>query len=117
MENTIPDPAKQRRKVVEEGGEVVTKRYQDRTNNEMYENFKEEYCDIVAREMEKKKTIIVKKLEGQPHNEDKQKRMEYANRLPGLFPGRAWYIGHRPKETYPLCNHTTGLCKECEAAN
>ena len=83
----------------------------------MYENFKEEYCDIIAQKMEKKKTIIVKKLEGRPHNEDKQKRLEYANRLPSLFPGRAWYIGHRPMETVPLCNHTTGLCKECEAAN
>ena len=47
MENTIPEPAKHTGKAVEVEGETVPTRYQDKTDRECYENFKEECQDLV----------------------------------------------------------------------
>jgi hypothetical protein len=116
LENTIPEPAKLRGKVVEEGGEVVAKRYQDRTNSEMYSNFKDEYSESVRKAMKTKKRKLLEKLENRPENNDKQHRTQYANTLPEQFPSFTWYVKLRPEETVPMCDHTTGLCRYCESA-
>ena len=41
LENTIPEPAKHTGKAIEDGGETLPKRYQDRTDSECYGQFKE----------------------------------------------------------------------------
>ena len=116
LENTIPEPSKQTGKTIEEEGETLPKRYQDRTNAEMYESFKEEYEGKVKLEMIKKANDIRTQLEQRKDSDDKKRRMDYANSLIGVFPSLDWYIRKRPKETKPLTDHTTGLCRLCEAA-
>ena len=116
IEITIPEPAKQTGKVVEEDGETVPTRYQDRTDRECYNSFSEDCADQVRSEMTKKSEELIRQLIGRPDTADKQRRMEYAQTLTDKFPGLVWYIKQRPKETKPLCDHTTGLCHLCEAA-
>ena len=41
LENTIPEPAKHTGKAIEDGGETLPKRYQDKTDNECYGQFME----------------------------------------------------------------------------
>ena len=116
IENTIPEPSKQTGKVIEEEGETVPTRYQDRTNREMYECFKEDYKVKIEAEMTKKANEMRRQLASRKDSEDKQRRLDYVKSLPGVFPSLDWYIGKRPKETKPLTDHTTGLCRLCEAA-
>ena len=115
LENTILEPANKKRKVIEDGDDIVPKRYQDRTDKEMYINFQEECNESVKRAMERKKIMVLAKLESRPDNEYKEQRMQYAEKLTDKFPGIAWYIGLKPLEIVPLCDHTTGLCKDCES--
>ena len=116
LETTIPEPAKHTGKAIEEGGETVPTRYQDKTDKECYENFKEECEEKVKMEMTKVSQEMILKLSKRPDTVDKERRLEYAQSLPDKFPGPDWYIGQRPPETKPLCDHTTGLCHVCESA-
>ena len=116
LENTIPEPAKHTGKAIEEGGETVPTRYQDRTDREVYENFKEDCSEKVKVEMAKVGQEMRNKLVKRIDSVDKQRRLEYAGSLPELFPSLDWFIKQRPAETKPLCDHTTGLCHLCEAA-
>ena len=116
LENTIPEPAKHTGKAIEDGGETVPKRYQDKTDRECYEHFEEDCGGKVRVEMVKIAEDIVSKVSGRKESIDKQRRLEYAQSLPKKFPGLNWYISQRPPETKPLCDHTTGLCHICEAA-
>ena len=116
MENTIPEPAKQFGKTIEEGGEIVSTRYQDKTDRECYMNFVEECQEKIKMEMKKVADQIMISLSTRPDTADKKRRLEYAISLPDKFPSQDWFIQQRPKETKPLCNHTTGLCHLCEAA-
>ena len=81
MENTIPEPAKHTGKAVEVEGETVPTRYQDKTDRECYENFKEECQDLVKIEMAKSGQKLIEKLTGRADSADKQKRLEYAQHL------------------------------------
>lgn len=116
MENTIPEPAKHTGKALEEGGETVTTRYQDKTDKECFINFKEECEGKIKVEMKKVADEMIRNLSKRPDTADKRRRLEFAESLPDKFPSLDWYIQQRPKETKPLCNHTTGLCHLCEAA-
>ena len=91
-------------------------RYQDRTDREVYENFKEECSEKVKVEMAKVGQEMRNKLVKRIDSVDKQRRLEYAHSLSELFPSLDWFIKQRPAETKPLCDHTTGLCHLCEAA-
>ena len=91
-------------------------RYQDRTNSEMYESFKDECREKVKDEMTKHANDMIKKLTNRKESADKQQRLDYANSLKDLFPSFDWYIKQRPPETKPLTDHTTGLCHLCESA-
>ena len=116
LENTIPEPAKHTGKAIEEGGQTVPTRYQDKTDKECYENFKEECEEKVKVKMTKVANEMISNLTNRPDTMDKQRRLEYAQSLPDKFPSPDWYIAQRPAETKPLCDHTTGLCHVCESA-
>ena len=116
IESTIPEPAKHTGKAIEEEGETVPTRYQDRTNSEMYESFKDECREKVKDEMTKHANDMINKLTNRKESADKQQRLDYANSLKDLFPSFDWYIKQRPPETKPLTDHTTGLCHLCESA-
>ena len=81
MENTIPEPAKHSGKALEVDGETVPTRYQDKTDRECYENFKEECQDIIQVEMAKAGQSLLEKLTNRPDSADKQRRLEYAQHL------------------------------------
>ena len=143
MENTIPEPAKHTGKAMEVEGETVPTRYQDKTDKEFYENFKEECKEKVKVEMTKASQDLMRKLAGRPDSTDKQRRLAYADQLTERFacslstqlhqavcmqpaniycnfvfrfPSLDWYVDQRPPQTKALCDHTTGLCHLCEAA-
>jgi hypothetical protein len=81
MENTIPEPAKHTGKAIEVEGETVPTRYQDKTDRECYENFKEECQEPVKIEMAKSGQKLFEKLTGRADTADKQKRLDYAQHL------------------------------------
>ena len=116
LDNTIPEPAKHSGKAIVEEGETVPLRYQDRTDREMYESFKEDCKQKIEVEMAKHAVNMKKKLSDRKDSEDKQRRQDYADSLPQQFPSLDWYVKQRPTETKPLTDHTTGLCHLCEAA-
>ena len=113
-ENTIVEPAKHRS--VRDEGETVPTRYQDKTDQECYESFKEDCSEKIKIEMTKVAQEMKLSLVNRPNTLDKQRRMEYAESLPNKFPSFDWYIDRRPPETKPLCDHTTGLCHVCESS-
>ena len=98
------------------GGETIPKRYQDRTDDECYVQFRESCAGKVHCEMIKVAEEMVDKLTTRKDSIDKHRRLVYAQELPEKFPSLSWYIRQRPPETKPLCDHTTGLCHICEAA-
>ena len=81
MENTIPEPAKHRGKAKEADGETLATRYQDKTDKEFFENFKEECKDKVKIEMTKISRELIAKLGGRPETADKMRRLQYAQQL------------------------------------
>ena len=115
-EITILEPAKHTGKAVCDDGETVPTRYQDKTDSECYENFKEECREKVRIEMSRVSQELKEKLTKRQDSMDKRRRLEYADSLPDKFPSLDWYIAQRPPETKPLCDHTTGLCHVCESA-
>ena len=114
-ENTIVEPAKHTGKAISDETETVPTRYQDKTDKECYENFKEECSEKIKNKMSKVSRDLIGKIANRPDTADKRRRVEYAESLPDKFPSLDWYIGQRPPETKPLCDHTTGLCRVCEA--
>ena len=115
-EHTIVEPAKHTGRAVTDDAETVPTRYQDKTDRECYENFREECSEKIKIEMSKVSQELKSKLVNRPETIDKRRRLEYAESLPDKFPSIAWYIAQRPDETKPLCDHTTGLCHVCESA-
>ena len=116
IEHTIVEPAKHGGRAETNDGETVPTRYQDKTDRECYENFREECSEKIKIEMSKVSQELKVKLVNRPDGIDKRRRLEYAESLPDKFPSIKWYIAQRPKETKPLCDHTTGLCHVCESA-
>ena len=85
IENTIVEPAKHTGSALEEDGETVPTRYQDKTDNECYESFKEDCRDEIKVEMEKAAEKIVRSIKGRPNSEDKQRRLCYSQNLRNRF--------------------------------
>ena len=85
IENTIVEPAKHSGHALEQDGETVPTRYQDKTDNECYESFKEDCREEIKVEMEKAAEKIVKSIEGRPDSEDKQRRLDYSGNLRNRF--------------------------------
>ena len=87
------------------------------TAEEQYASFKEECEEKVRVEMVRKATKDSVKVSTWPESADKTRRVERLEKLPGFFPGRKWYSEQKPEEVKPLVDHTTGLCRVCEAAS
>ena len=79
------EPAKHSGRALEVEDETVPTRYQDKTDNECYENFKEDCKEEIKVEMAKEGEKIVKNLEGRPDSDDKQRRLIYAQNLSERF--------------------------------
>lgn len=124
MDTTIPEPAVKRRmkrkeKTLGEGEqvkEIVPTRWQHLSMKEQYSNFKEVCKNEVKEELTKQAEEDRAKVEKRPDSEDKARRLEMLENLPSKFPGEKWYKEQMPPEVKPLCDHTTGLCRVCEAA-
>ena len=111
---------KRQEKRLEEGeqaAETVPTRWQHMTAEEQYASFKEDYEEKVRDEMEAKAATEAVKVSKRPESEDKTRRLARLEEVPGYFPGRKWYSEQKPDEVKPLVDHTTGLCRVCEAAS
>ena len=125
MDTTIPEPSVNRRmkrkerqlKEGEQAVETTPTRWQHLTSEEQYANFKEDCGDKVRLEMERKAARDLEKLRWRPDSEDKDKRLERIETLSECFPGPKWYAEQKPEEIKPLVDHTTGLCRVCEATS
>ena len=125
VSTTIPEPSVNRRmkrkeRRLEEGeqaAESVPTRWQHLTAEEQYSSFKDECAVNVRVQMQKKAEADGVKVSLWPESEDKTRRLERLEKLPGQFPGRKWYFEQKPEEVKPLVDHTTGLCRICEAAS
>ena len=124
MDTTIPEPAVNRRmirkeKPLSEGEqvkEIVPTRWQHLTMKEQYASFKEGCEKEVKKEMTEKSEADRTRVEKRPDSQDKTRRLEMLEKLPEKFPGKKWYKDQMPPEVKPLIDHTTGLCRTCEAA-
>ena len=123
QETTIPEPSvhrrmkKQRNNIDENAAETVPIRWQHLSNKEQYKNFKEEYSGEITVILRKHGEENIRKLEGRPDSEDKERRLEMYGKMEEKFPSESWYQDQKPPEVKPLCDHTTGLCRICEAAS
>lgn len=125
LDTTIPEPSVNRRmkrkerqlKEGEQAVESIPFRWQHLTAEEQYANFKEDCKDSVREEMEKKAVEDMEKVLRRPHSEDKEKRISRIETLSECFPGPKWYSEQKPEEVKPLIDHTTGLCRVCEATS
>ena len=125
LSTTIPEPSVNRRmkrkerplKEGEQAAETVPTRWQHMTAEEQYSSFKEDCEEKVRVEMDKKAATDGVKVSKRPESEDKTRRLERLVEVPGYFPGRKWYSEQKPEEVKPLVDHTTGLCRVCEAAS
>ena len=59
----------------------------------------------------------IAKVSQWPDSDDKLSRMEYYENLHQKFPGIDLFLEKKPDEVKPLHDHTTALCKLCEAAH
>lgn len=80
-ENTIIDPTIHSGRALEEDGETIPTRFQDRTDREMYTNFQEECQDRVKVEMTKLSKIQLELLRGRKDSDDKRRRQAYAHNM------------------------------------
>ena len=123
-DTTIPEPSVNRRmkrkekqlKRGEQAVETIPTRWQHMTAEEQYASFKEDCEGKVRVEMEKKAATEIERVSTRPESDDKTRRLERLENLCGLFPGKKWYSDQKPEEVKPLVDHTTGLCRVCEAA-
>ena len=125
LETTIPEPAVNRRlkrkerqlREGEQADESTPTRWQHLTSAEQYASFQEDCKEMVKSEMEKKVVKDCEKLMGRPPSADKDRRMERLETLSECFPSPKWHAEQKPEGVRPLVDHTTGLCRVCEATS
>ena len=120
MESTIPEPSVRRRmkRNEKEGAKVVQSvptRWQHLSHKEQYSNFKEELGGQVEKVMTEHAHKEIEKISKRPDSDDKTRRLEVYQTLPKKIPGEKYYRDQKPPEVKPLQDHTTGLCRVCEA--
>ena len=123
-ETTIPEPAVNRRmkrkekkkKKTGNTEELVPTRWQHLTQREQYSHFKDECSKEVEEVMRKHAQINLEKLQTRPDSDDKTRRVHLYENMHEKFPSESWYQDQKPPEVKPLHDHTTGLCRVCEAA-
>ena len=116
IENTTIEPALHRRKAELDDKETIPTRYQSLTDKEQYELFKEDCSEEMIEILRKHASDEINKINHRPDSEDKTRRLAYFTRLPTVVPSIDWYLGLKPKEVKKMHDHTTALCKLCEAA-
>ena len=115
-ENTIVEPALHNRRAVTDDKETIPTRYQSLTDKEQYSLFKEECSVRIGAIMRRDAVDKITKLSRKPDNADRAKRLNYYENLHTKFPSIDWYLDKKPEEVKPLHDHTTALCRVCEAA-
>ena len=115
-ENTTIEPALHRRKAESDERETIPTRYQSLTDNEQYDLFKEDCSAEITQILRKHAETETSKVNLRPDSEDKINRLAYFARLPNVVPKIDWFLNLKPSEVKRLHDHTTALCKVCEAA-
>ena len=92
-------------------------RWQHLSQREQFANFRDECSTEISDVMRKHGEESIRKLESRPDSEDKARRVELYSNIQNKFPSESWYLDQKPPEVKPLCDHTTGLCRICEAAS
>ena len=115
-DSTIPEPAQHQRpeSAITDGNEKVPARLQVLTNDEAYEQFKDNYKEKVHDVMKEHCEKIRLKYEKIPDSANKLKILESLERKENLFPGKTWFLQQKPPETKVNKDHSTGLCKDCQ---
>ena len=116
LQNTTIEPALHARKAVSDEKETVPTRYQSLTDKEQYCQFKEDCSDQIEIIMTRQTIDNINKINKRPDSADKTKRLAYYATLEPKFPSIDWFLDRKPEEVKPLHDHTTALCKTCEAA-
>ena len=113
---TIPEPAQHQRpgSAITDGNEKLPARLQVLTNDEAYEQFKDNYKEKVHDVMKEHCEKIKLKYEKVPDNTTKLKILESLSRKEYLFPGKTWFLQQKPPQTKANKDHSTGLCKDCQ---
>ena len=116
---TIPEPAQHVRpqSAVSDGNEKMPARLQVLTNDEAYAQFKEKYTEKVSDAMKKYCGELRLKYEQKPESQKKSKIIAALKRKEAMFPGKTWFLQQKPPQTKMNFDHTTGLCKDCYAAD
>ena len=115
-ENTVVEPALHNRKTVSDEKETIPTRYQSLTDKEQYSQFKEDCSEQIAEILRLYALENIEILHKRRESADREKRLAYFATLHRQFPSYDWYHDRKPAEIKPLHDHTTALCKTCEAA-
>lgn len=116
MQNTILEPALHRKKAKQQEKESVPIRYQTLTDKEQYAQFKEDCSESITDIMRSFGEEHSAKISQWPESLDRTRRLSYYSKIHTKFPSIDFYIGRKPEEVKPLHDHTTALCRTCEAA-
>ena len=115
-ENTTVEPALHNRKTVSDETETIPTRYQSLTDKEQYCQFKEDCSERIAEILRLYALENIEKLHKRRESADRERRLAYFATLHKQCPSYEWYIELKPAEVKPMHDHTTALCKTCEAA-
>ena len=114
-ENTTLEPALHRRKAVSDDKETIPTRYQSLTDREQFSLFKEDCAGEMVDILTRYSSAEIAKLTKRPDSDDKKQRMAYFENLSAKVPSMDWYLNLKPLEVKLMHDHTTALCKTCEA--
>ena len=115
-ENTTPEPALHRRKAEKDDQETIPTRYQCLTDREQYSQFKEDCSGEIAEILTVYSAEQIEMVRVRPESTDRTRRLAYFETLPTKVPSIEWYLDLKPAEVKPMHDHTTALCKICEAS-
>lgn len=112
---TMVEPDQHRRpdKVLNDGCETIPTRLQIMTDDEAYEQFKEDNEEKVKAVM--KSYCDDKRLNYTNKKDSKYKArvLETLDRMQDRFPGKGWFLKTKPPQTKANNEHSTGNCKDC----
>ena len=117
IENTVLEPAVHRGKAMMDDKETIPTRYQALTDKEQYSLFQEDCGKEIEEIMRNVAQQKLAKISQWPDSDDKASRTKYYQSLHEKIPGIDFFLERKPKEVKPLHDHTTALCKVCEAAH
>ena len=116
LESTILEPAIMKACKCRNNEEVIPKRLQVCTDNEQYENFRDQFGMEIRNIMKDISEQHLTKLNRKPDSSNKLRLTEYFSNYQEMFPSLSWYLRLKPAEVKQMHDHTTGLCYNCEAA-